>query len=410
MLTKEELLEVITQYPLDKYGLKRERYIRQLNQALQRKEIMILKGIRRCGKTTLMKQMINHLIETGIKKDNILYVNLDDFNFLPHLSIGLLELILSTRNLKEKQYIFLDEIQKVSGFESWLRTHYDRETDVKFIISGSNSSLLAEDLATLLTGRNLTFEIWPLDFNEFRQFTNSDDLDEYLEYGGFPEVVLEKNEENKLNLLRNYVSDIINKDIIMREKIKDQMQLTLFAQYMMKNPGVRLSINKLSKQAGISKDTVKKYLEYMMRAYIIFEVPFFSYSAKSRFIPGHTSKYYLTDLGFHKVNATRKDTGKRYENIIAQTLHLRNKELFYWKEDNEVDFISGDDAYNVVSTDSIPDRELKGLKELREKHRHIKKTTIICPAKEKKEDETIFITIKSFLSKSTNDLRISAGR
>ncbi|MBI5880632.1 ATP-binding protein [archaeon] len=259
--------------------------------------------------------------------------------------------------------------------------------------------MLAKDLATLLTGRNLTFEIWPLDFSEFRQFTKSENLDKYLEFGGFPEVVLEKDEGNKLNLLRNYISDIINKDIIMREKIKDQMQLALFAQYVLKNPGVRLSINKLSKQAGISKDTVKKYLECMINAYLIFEVPFFSYSAKNRFVPGNMPKYYLTDLGFYRVSATKKDLGRLYENITAQALHRKNKELFYWKDKNEVDFISENNAYDVTSTDSIPERELQGLAEIRAKHKHIKKTMIICPSKETKEGEITFTPMKSFLDK-----------
>jgi predicted AAA+ superfamily ATPase len=399
MLSKEDLLDVVKQYPLGEYGYKRERYLAQLKPALNMKEIIILKGVRRCGKTTMMKQMINHLLEEGVKSENILYVNLDDFNFLPHLSIGLLEFILSTRNLKEMQYLFLDEIQRIPGFESWLRTHYDRNTNAKFIISGSNSSLLAKDLASLLTGRNLTFEIWPLDFTEFRQFTKSEDLNSYLEFGGFPAVVLEGNVENKLNLLRNYVSDIINKDILLRERIRDQAQLTLFAQYILKNPGVRLSINRLSKQTGISKDTVKKYLEYLMNAYLIFEVPFFSYSAKERFVPGNMPKYYLTDLGFYKVAAARKDLGKMYENIVAQALHRRNKELFYWKDKNEVDFISENNAYNVTSTDNIPERELQGLKEIKGKHKHIKRTTIICPSKETKEGEITFVPLQKFLNK-----------
>jgi hypothetical protein len=409
MISKQELLEVVKQYPLDNYGYKREQYLKRINPALNRKEIIILKGIRRCGKTTIMKQMINHLCEKGVKKEDILYVNLDDFNFLPYLSIELLELIISTRDLKEKQYVFMDEIQKIPGFESWLRTQYDREVNAKFIISGSNSSLLAKELATLLTGRNLTFEISPLDFDEFRQFTQRDDLDEFLEFGGFPEVVLEKDEENKLNLLRNYVSDIINKDILMREKIKDQRQLTLFAQYILKNPGVRLSINRLSKQTDISKDTVKKYLECMMHSYLIFEVPFFSYSAKNRFVPGNMPKYYLTDLGFYKVNTTKKDRGKLYENAVAQALHKKKEELFYWKDKNEVDFISENNTYNVVSTDKIPERELQGLQEIRKKYRHIKKKIIICPEKETTENEIIFIPIKLFMSQSTGELIISKG-
>lgn len=397
MISKKAFQEVIDQYPLDKTGHKRESYLNRLIPAIQRKEIIILKGVRRCGKTTLMKQMIKHLTKEGTKKENILYVNFDDYNFLPHLSIKLLELMLSTRNFKEKQYLFLDEIQKVPQFESWLRTQHDRELNVKFVISGSNSTLLAKDLATLLTGRNLTFEVYPLTYNEFRQFTKTDDLNKYLEFGGFPEIVLEEDYENKLNLLRNYISDIINKDIILRKDVKDQKQLTLFAQYILQNPGLRLSINKLSKQTNLSKDTVKKYINYMIDAYIIFEVPFFSYSAKSKFIPSNIPKYYVIDTGFYKVNIPKVEKGKLYENLVAQELYRKCKELFYWKGTNEVDFVSEKKAYNVVGTEKIPEREFKGIEEIQKKHKHVKKLHVIYLGDDKEKDNISFVSIKTFL-------------
>lgn len=395
MINKEEFENILKKYDLSKIGRTREIYTNKISPVLERKEIIILKGVRRCGKTTIMKQLIQELINKGVKKEDIIYVNLDDFNFLPNLSIDLLEFILNTRNLKRKQYLFFDEIQKISNFESWLRTHYDRETNVKFIISGSSSTLLAKDLATLLTGRNLTFEIYPLNYDEFKQF-GSDSFDEYISFGGFPEVVLEKDLENKMNLLRNYVTDIISKDILMRREIKDQKQLLIFAQFILQNPGIRLSINKLSKQTSLSKDTVKKYLDCMTDAYLVFEVPFFSYSAKSKFISANVSKYYVLDNGFYIVNTPRKEKSKLFENIVALELH-KKKDVFYWKGKNEVDFISGNTAFNVVSSSEIPEREKLGLEEFGRAFKNIKKI-IINPSKNEKGDIE-HVCIKDFLEK-----------
>ena len=219
MITKEDFKAILEKYPLSSVGHTRKKYINEIVSVLDRKEIIILKGIRRSGKTTIIKQIIKHLKKT-ISEKQILYVNLDDYNFLPHLSIKLLDFIIEQLPKTKKCYLFLDEIQKIPNFESWLRTQYDREIKIKFIISGSNSSLLAKDLATLLTGRNLTFEIFPLDYSEFKEFSKGK-IDEFLTYGGFPEVVLEKNKENKLKLLRGYISDIINKDILYKNEVRD---------------------------------------------------------------------------------------------------------------------------------------------------------------------------------------------
>ncbi len=394
MLTKQEFESITQKYDLTQTGRKRGLYLKMILPVLQRKEIIILKGVRRCGKSTIMKQLIGELLNQGVDKKDIVYVNLDDFNFLPNLSLDLLEFIISTRKMKKKLYLFLDEIQKIPQFESWLRTHYDRGTNIKFIISGSNSTLLAKDLATLLTGRNFTFEIFPLDYNECKEF-GQDNLDEYLTYGGFPEVVLEKSIENKMNLLRNYVSDIINKDILLRKDVKDPKQLLVFTQFLLQNPGMRLSINKLAKQIAVSKGTVIKYLNYLIDAYLVFEVPFFSYSAKSKFISTNIPKYYVLDSGFYMVNTPRIERSKLFETAVAIKLHTK-KEVYYWKVKNEVDFICENIAYNVVSSDIIPPREKTGLDELQTHFKYIKKKYIISPSRTGKED-IHYISLKGFL-------------
>jgi len=387
MISKKKFLEIIEQYDLENAGVKRDYYIQKLLPSLERKEILILKGVRRSGKTTLLKQLIQYLVKKkGVKKENIIYVNFDDFNFLPHLKIDLLELMMSTRNSKEKQYIFLDEIQKIPSFESWLKTYYDRGKNIKFIVSGSNATLLAKDMGTLLTGRNLTYEIFPLSYNE------------YMEFGGFPEVVLEENKDEKLNLLRNYVNDIINKDILQRRKIRDQKKVFLFTQHILSNPGIKISINKLAKLTDTSKDTVSKYLEYLADAYILIEIAYFSYSTKAKFHQTQSPKYYALDNGFYRVNTTRNQKGIQCENLVAVALRRKTVDIFYWSEGkSEVDFVVDGKSINLTTTKDIPPREIKGLEDLRNKHKTIKKYILLNPEIKENKDNISYELIEEFI-------------
>ncbi|MGM0609201.1 MAG: ATP-binding protein [Candidatus Muiribacteriota bacterium] len=383
MLTKEEIKNIINSYNMNA-GVIRQEYVDKLYDYVFRKEILILKGIRRCGKTTIQKQLIKKL---GIK--NCFYVNLDDYRFLDYLSIELLEKILEVCKKDEKKYLFLDEIQNIPKFESWLRTQYERGTKVKFIISGSNSKLLTKEYGSLLTGRSLTFEITPLSFSEFMKFTK-EGLNEYLEFGGFPEVVLEKDTEKKKQLLVNYFDAIVEKDLILKYDISQHKQLKQMLKYIMLNPGIRISANKLSKQLGISINTVKSYLSLAEEAYLVFEVPFFSHSAKTKFIGSRVSKYYSIDNGFYHVFATRQEKSKLYENLVALHFFKKREDLYYWFGNNEVDFVYNGTAINVVSSKQIPKREFQGLNEINAKNK-----LIVAPFTDKTQN---IISLEEFLT------------
>ncbi len=238
MLSKQEIQTIIDDYKHLSKTILRSSYVDKITDYLSRKEVIILKGIRRSGKSTIMRQVISQ-IENGI------YVNLDDYRFFEHKSIELLETILNMFTGNKKLYLFLDEIQTIPHFETWLRTHYDKETNVKFIVSGSNSTLMSNDLATLMTGRTITFEITPLSFTEYQTFSDKG-LQEYLEFGGFPEVVLEQNPEKKRELLSNYFNTIVEKDIILKSRVQQDKQLKELLKYLLGNPGIRISANKLS--------------------------------------------------------------------------------------------------------------------------------------------------------------------
>ena len=261
MLTKKDLELLTSKRILD--SKPRTKYVELIKPWLKEKHIIILKGIRRCGKTHLMHQLMDLLPE-----QNVFYVDFDDFRLENHLNIETLEKIISLRDKKKNAYFFLDEIQRVEGFEKWLRTYYEREEKIKFIIGGSNISLLSPKLSTVLTGRVITFEIFPLDYNEFKQFSKGK-IEEYLKFGGLPEIVLSKNEQVKRKMLEQYVDDIISKDILQKNKITTFSQLKKLTMFLLNNPGTKISANKLGKQIGVHKDTAKNHLELLKDTFLI---------------------------------------------------------------------------------------------------------------------------------------------
>ncbi len=383
--------ETISNVAITKFsekGIIRKEYLDKIETWLSRPEIIIIKGIRRCGKSTILRQIANRT------KKKCVYINFDDYRFLQYLNISLLEEVL--KEFPNYDYYFFDEIQKIKGFESWLRTHYDIQSHKKFIISGSNISLFAPSLATVLTGRNITFEIFPFSYSEIQE-KKLGTFKEYLIYGGFPEVVLEKDIEKKKLLLLQYFNDILLRDIFERYSIVATQQFKALAQYIISNTGLKISPNKLAKELGINPRSAENYLSYLIDSYLIFEVPFFSYSAKTKYTAGRASKYYTLDNGLTTVLSQRISEGHLFEALVAQKLRKNNKEqLYYWADKNEVDFVSEGKAINVVSSEEIPEREYKGLTELKEKKKHIKEFILITKEKVVSE-EFIHISIEDFL-------------
>lgn len=358
-------------------GVKRDKYIKNIYTYLERKEIIVLKGIRRSGKSTIIKQLISELMNNEADKKQILYLNLEDYNFANDLKIELFEDVLNAykkySNNKKRIYFFIDEIQKIQGWEKWVRTKYDLNENIKFVITGSSASLLSKEFSTLLTGRNLSFRIMPLSFSEFLTFSRTKSLEEYLEYGGFPEVVLEKSNEKKMFLLQQYFEDIIHKDIVDRYSIRNTKQLMEIARYIISTTGSKVSLNKLSKVFGISKDTIAAYMGYMIDAYLLFEVTYFSYSAKIKHDASKLPKLYVLDNGLVNAVAIKysKNLGKLYENAVLIKLAEQFEEISYWSElKSEVDFIVDNRAINVTATDRIHKREMQGLEDFHKSHKN----------------------------------------
>lgn len=360
-------------------GIPRDEYVDEIFDFMDMRHILILKGIRRCGKTTIAKQLMKRLLDRKIKKEQILYVNFEDMNFADKLHIDLLEEIFNayaayTKN-KRRAYCFLDEVQRIPDWERWIRTKYDQNQNIKFIVTGSSAYLLDKELSTLLTGRNITFEIMPLSFKEFISFKRNGEIEEYLSFGGFPEVVLEKSEDRKRQILNQYFIDIIHRDIVDRHKIRNANELIAIAKYLISTPGSRVSVNKLSKTFGITKNTIALYISYMIDAYLLLEVRFFSFSAKVRYDVARLPKYYVIDNGLVNISTMQyfKNLGQLYENAVLLKLYRTKRKLddvMYWSElKSEVDFIINEKAINVTATDKINEREMAGLEEFKKKHK-----------------------------------------
>lgn len=379
------------------------------------KEITIIVGVRRSGKSTLMYQIIDNLLEK-IEPEQILFVNLEDKK-LTQLSLeDIYNSYRENLNPDKKAYIFLDEIHRKKDWESWIRKKYDLNTNDKFVISGSCSYLLKKEYSTLLTGRNLTFEVFPLSFKEYLLFNNINisknivldrtknvifnNLKKYLNFGGFPEIFF-KSEKYKIKVLEQYFDDILYKDIIDRYNLNSQRAKDL-ALFLITNFTNAISLRNLRNSLGISYDTIKDYLSYYKEAFLFFTLDHFSYSFKEQ--KTIASKVYCIDNGLRNAVSFKfsADEGKLVENLVFLELKKKQKDIYYWKGKNEIDFIVKNRneslvGINVSYTDKISEREIKGLLEFKKEFNKIKELIIITKDLSKEENGIKFIPLWRWL-------------
>jgi len=385
------------------------------------KEITIITGIRRSGKSTLMYQMIASLLKKGVLSTQILFVNLEDKGMVKDSLDDIYDCYRENMNPDKKAYVFLDEIHKKEGWEAWVRRKYDLKANDKFVISGSCSYLLKREYSTLLTGRNLTFEVFPLNFEEFLAFKkirlDKESLKkgilleqtkrlilhsfaEYLNMGGFPEIILTP-ETYKLKVLKQYFDDILYKDIIDRYNSNSQKTRDL-ALYLITNFTSMLSLRNLRHALSISYDTIKDYFSYYKEAFLFFAADRFSYSLKEqKTLP---SKIYCIDNGLRNAVSFKfsKDEGKLAENLVFIELKRREKEPYYWKNKGEIDFVTKDvdnslTAINVSYSDEINEREINGLLEFKKEFKKTKELILLTKDTEKQEHGIKFIPLWKWL-------------
>jgi predicted AAA+ superfamily ATPase len=360
MITKDEVFSILVDWNLwendQETGVPREEYLTKLKEYLKSGQIISIIGVRRAGKSTIMKQCMKMLVQSGVPRSDILYVNFEDPRFEGELDLTLLTKIYESylENIKpgKKPYIFLDEVQEVKGWEKFVTSLHERNA-ANLIVSGSSSSLLSSEFSTLLTGRHLNLEVFPLSFSEYLSFMglNSKDkltitvnrikinglLKEYMEKGGFPLVVLTRNPQ--LNV--DYFRDVVFRDVVRRYKIREVDKLQALVKYYLTNISSQITFNSIRKFLGLSIETIDRFSYYLKDAYLVFFLKRFSYSMKEQ--EKSPKKVYAIDNGLRNVVASRfsKDEGRIAENAVFLHLLRKQNELFYWKdkEQKEVDFI-----------------------------------------------------------------------
>ena len=367
-------------------GRERQKYLATIRRFLKTGEIIVLSGVRRSGKTTLLYQTIRLLITTHkVPARNILFVNCDEPAIMG-LKNPLLEAVDTYRReiaAKGTLYLLFDEVQAVENWEREVKSLYDRK-HCTIILSGSSSYLLAPQLSTLLSGRYLSVPVYPLDFHEYlrfhdlvpppdaatraaRKYEIMTHLRQYLREGGFPVVVLQQDERTKQDYLRAYYDSIVYRDIVRTNVVRNQKALAALLQYLLTNIASPYSYRRLNEMLGTDIDTVRDYIHFAGLAKILFEVQAFAYSlpAQSRL----NKKIYCIDNGLRNAISFRfsEDEGKLAENLVFVELMRSGADAYYWKGTREVDFVlrSKDNtltAINVCYSDAIPDREYEGLR------------------------------------------------
>jgi len=343
-------------------GIPRHEYLNQIKRYLKTDEIITLTGVRRSGKSTISLQVLANLIKNNVPKINTLYVNFEDPKFYNFLNVDLLDDIWEAYSdylrPKGKVYLVLDEIQKIKGWEHWVRAKYDQKEKVKIFATGSNAELLSSEFSSVLTGRHLQLFVTPLNFREFLKFRNievkADKLwllknknvlrrlfPEYLQTGGFPKIVLTKDELLRKELLTQYFNDILTKDIVDRYKIKGVGKLQNLALFYSTNFTRKYTFNKVKRLSdfSLSLDSIHRFSHYLANSFLIDFLPRFSYSLKNQMQTDR--KVYFVDNGMHNAIAFKfsADKGKLLENAVFHHLKRQKKQLYYFYEKQEVDFV-----------------------------------------------------------------------
>ncbi len=392
----KELLDKVQElnfwYKEQSTGLERDELKKILKFTDDKGMALVIAGVRRGGKTFLAKQILNQKL-TKIKPEQTLIINFEDPSLEPFLSVESLQELYQTYryfiNKEEVTYMILDEVQNVPNWEKWVRIMMEKNENIKFIITGSSSKIYKDKISTVLSGRTVVVPLFPLNFRNFLGFKKYQPktyesyassvalLHEYLEYGGFPLIVLAQ-EEVKKDYLKQLFDDILVKDIIIKYKLRE-LEIKKLAVILINNFSSLISVGRLEKlmediaKTKMSPTSINNYLYYFEEAFLFFFLPIFSYKIKEQM--QYPRKAYCIDSGL--INAIgpkfSENIGRLYENTVALGLFRRygKENLFYWKDSSgrEVDFMVKEGlkvkqliqvCYDVSKTET-KEREIRSL-------------------------------------------------
>lgn len=343
----------------------RPTYLSRLGMLYSGKTALVLLGVRRAGKSSITYLFINELVkQKRLAAEDCLIINFEDPRFPATMDSKALNQIYETylKHLDPSNpLVILDEIQNIRYWEKFVRYLLESQK-VHVMVTGSSSKLLGKEISTVLTGRHVDLEVFPLSFQEFLDFKGlhvSSKLeitklrleirrlfDEYAQWGGFPEVIFASSQAHKQELLRRYFEDIVFKDVVKRYGIKEIHKLEELANLYLTNISTLQSFNKLKGKTGASLDTVQRFSNYLETARVFFFLRKFDYSLAKQI--RSMRKVYVIDLGFYRVKGFRfsENYGRIAENLVAIELLRKcsadaELEVFYWKDDQqrEVDFV-----------------------------------------------------------------------
>lgn len=394
-MKKDEIYAILNDWNLWnhrlKTGIERPLYLHKLQSILSSGQVSVIIGPRRSGKSFVMRQLAQNLVDNGVPANQILLLNFEDPRF-SQLDTGLLQEIFETYleyvRPAGKPYIFLDEIQEVDQWEKWVRTIHELNK-ATVVISGSNAKLLSTELSTVLTGRHLDVRVLPLSFSEFLLFNDlnlreQNDLvlnqprvnglwQDYLTNGGFPETAMS---DNKKEILFHYFEDLVEKDLARRYHLRKAEKIKELARFYLSNVARPITFTSAGKFLGISAATTERFSHYFENAFLCFFLRRFSFTVKEQ--TKSPRKIYSVDIGLSRAVGfeSSPNIGWHMENAVFLELSRRQAdnpdlELFYWKDvqHHEVDFVLKEKKFITqliqvvwdMSSPKVREREKKNL-------------------------------------------------
>ena len=369
---------------------------RKIELDLDADKVIVIAGVRRSGKTSLMFQHIKELMKRKVTKDNVIYVNFENERLIATKATDMDDLLVAHSQIFNPVggtiYLFLDEIQNVENWDKWIRKVYDTKK-YRIIITGSSSELLSSEIATALAGRNLSYTVYPFSFSEMlksrgitadinsikfssKKGTVLKALDEFLEYGSFPEVILSDDTTRKMDLLSSYFDAIFFRDIIKRYNLRETGALNIFLKIIAGNYSTYFSSTKTQNYFNsmgfeISRVTILNFLEYSKSVFLAEILEQYLKSPRKRF--ARQVKSYIIDIGLSRL-FTDIDKGRALENAVFIELLRRKKisdNIYYLKlrSGKEIDFIVGWKSTKLIqvcyelSSIDVKNRETSALVE-----------------------------------------------